>query len=194
MRVWPDSGFSLMRLYVEEKKFGHPHASMLRRFQHHIMSNARGETLSIGIVSDWLRSVVRAESLKLAICRAQLVTRFLDWLVEQGALGINPFRELRQKYCCRESTAAVVRALVSEDPVEALSALRGLPAYGSHLDPRFGTTWNECASSDAVIKRTGFSASTASYNGVKALPTVPFTAWFRNTLNRPEPQQVTLNG
>ena len=133
MRVWPDSGFSLMRLYVEEKKFGHPHASMLRRFQHHIMSNARGETLSIGIVSDWLRSVVRAESLKLAICRAQLVTRFLDWLVEQGALGINPFRELRQKYCCRESTAAVVRALVSEDPVEALSALRGLPAYGSHL-------------------------------------------------------------
>ena len=74
MRVWPDSGFSLMRLYVEEKKFGHPHASMLRRFQHHIMSNARGETLSIEIVSDWLRSVVRAESLKLAVRRAQLVT------------------------------------------------------------------------------------------------------------------------
>jgi site-specific recombinase XerD len=124
-----------MRVYAQEHEFGRPHVSVLRRFQRHIMSRAHGQTLSVELISDWLGSVVRAESLKLAVRRAQLVTRFLDWLVEQRALESNPFRELRQKYCRRQSTAAVVRALVSENPRVALAVLGTLPAYGSHLGP-----------------------------------------------------------
>ena len=135
MRAWPDSSFSLMRLYVEEHEFGRSHASVLRRFQLYFMSKAPGRALSVEAISDWLRRIVWAASLKQAVRRAQLVTRFLDWLVEQRALDSNPFRELRQKYCSRESTAAVVRALVSENPQTALAALRTPPAYGSHLGP-----------------------------------------------------------
>ena len=133
MRTWPDSSFSLMRLYAEEHKFGRPHASVLRRFQHYIMSKTPSRSLPVEGISAWLRQIVRAASLKQAVRRAQLVTRFLDWLVEQRALQSNPLRELRQKYCSRESTAAVVRALVSENPEIALAALRTPPAYGSHL-------------------------------------------------------------
>jgi len=135
MRTWPDSSFSLMRLYVEEHEFGRPHVSVLRRFQLYVMSKALGRALSVEAISDWIRQIVRATSLKQAVRRAQLVTRFLDWLVEQRALQSNPLRELRQKYCSRESTAAVVRALVSETPQSALAALRTPPAYGSHLGP-----------------------------------------------------------
>jgi integrase/recombinase XerD len=61
-----------------------------------------------------------------------LVSRFLDWLVAQAALARNPIVELRHQYNCR-STAAVVRALLSPKPNEALEALRPLPRYGSHL-------------------------------------------------------------
>lgn len=135
MRLWPDNNFSLMCLYVEQHALGRPHTSVLRRFQLYLMSKAPGRSLSVEAISDWLQHVVQAESVKLAIRRAQLVSRFLDWLVGRGALESNPVRELRQKYCCRESTAAVVRALVSENPQTALNALRGLPAYGSHLGP-----------------------------------------------------------
>lgn len=135
MRTWPDGSFSLMRLYVQKHEFDRPHASVLRRFQLYFMSKAPGRSVSVGAISDWLRQVVLAASLKQAVRRAQLVTRFFDWLVEQRALESNPFRELRQKYCSRESTAAVVRALVSENPQTALAALRTPPAYGSHLGP-----------------------------------------------------------
>jgi hypothetical protein len=107
MRTWPDSSFSLMRLYVEEHEFGRSHASVLRRFQLYFMSKAPSRSLSVETISDWLRQIVRAASLKQAVRRAQLVTRFLDWSVEQRALESNPFRALRQEYCSRESTAAV---------------------------------------------------------------------------------------
>ena len=135
MKTWPDTSFSLMRLYIEEHEFGRSRASVLRRFQLYVMGKMPGQSLSVDAIADWLRQVVRASSLKQAVRRAQLVTRFLDWLVKQRTLESNPFRELRQKYCSRESTAAVVRALVSENPQPALGALRTLPAYGSHLGP-----------------------------------------------------------
>jgi hypothetical protein len=99
MKAWPDTSFSLIRLYVEERKFGRPHASVLRRFQLHIMSKPPEQTFSVEIISDWLRQIVQAKSLTSAVHRAQMVTRFLDWLVEQHALESNPFRELRQEYC-----------------------------------------------------------------------------------------------
>lgn len=59
MKAWPDTSFSLMRLYVEEKQFGRPHASVLRRFQGCIMNKAPGRSFAVEIISDWLRQVVR---------------------------------------------------------------------------------------------------------------------------------------
>ena len=68
----------------------------------------------------------------MAIRRTQLVTGFLDWLVTRGHLSANPIAEVRNK-CRRQSTAAIVRALLDPDPSEALKKLRGLPRFGSHL-------------------------------------------------------------
>lgn len=131
--------------------------------------------------------------LKQAVRRAQLVTRFLDWLVEQRALESNPFREMRQKYCRRESTAAVVRALVSENPQTGLAALRGLPAYGSHLG-RLGATLNECSNLGFATTKEDSCDSIASCKGMKEPLNVPLTGWSRNMLNQPEQHQVTSSG
>ena len=77
-------------------------------------------------------SSVDRYSRSLVVHRAQLVTRFLDWLAEQKVIPVNPFAELRKRYECR-STAGIARALVSADPSKALEALRPPPRYGSHL-------------------------------------------------------------
>jgi integrase len=69
----------------------------------------------------------------MAVRRAQTVDTFLDWLIAGGYLEENPFAELRRRF--RNSTAAIVRALLSPDPSTALSAIRSLPPFGSHLGP-----------------------------------------------------------
>jgi integrase/recombinase XerD len=73
-------------------------------------------------------------ALPLAVHRGQLVNRFLDWLAASGNIAANPIAELRGKYDCR-SSAAVLRALASDQPTKALESLRPLPRYGSHLGP-----------------------------------------------------------
>ena len=82
----------------------------------------------------WLRVQLTDTPIRGVVHRAQLVTRFLDWLTEQKVIPVNPFTELRKRYEC-PSTAGVVRALVSADPSKALEALRPLPRFGSHLGP-----------------------------------------------------------
>ena len=82
----------------------------------------------------WLRAQLTDTPHRWVVHRAQLVTRFLDWLAEQKVIPLNPFAELRKRYECR-STAGIARALVSADPSKALEALRPQPRYGSHLGP-----------------------------------------------------------
>src|SRR5271165_4983898 len=55
---------------------------------------------------------VKRSTLYMAVRRAQIVSGFLDWLVRGGYLAANPFAEIRCM-CRRQSTAAIVRALVS---------------------------------------------------------------------------------
>jgi len=104
----------------------------LRRFH-----KALGEdlhSLSQIVLRRWLRSQSRDVPIHWVVHRAQLVTRFLDWLVGQKIIAVNPFAELREKYECG-STAGIVRALLSAKPAKALEALRPPPRYGSHLGP-----------------------------------------------------------
>jgi integrase/recombinase XerD len=61
-----------------------------------------------------------------------LVNAFLDWLVERRILACNPIAEQRRKHSAR-STTAVLRAMATSRPQEALQALRPMPRYGSHL-------------------------------------------------------------
>ena len=139
MNIWPDTEEKLLRCYVaelhlEDALSRRPYESVLRRFQRCVMAQAPRRPVSRDTVETWLREQIRSSSLKMTIRRAQVVTPFLDWLVSRGHLSVNPIAELRKK-CRRQSTAAIVRALVSPDPSEALKKLRGLPRFGSHLGP-----------------------------------------------------------
>ena len=138
---WPDREQALLRRYVAELDLdregphsGKPYESVLRRFQRFVMERSAQGSLSRKLVEAWLRECVNRSTLDMAVRRAQIVSGFLDWLVRGGYLPANPFAEI-QCLCRRQSTAAIVRALVSPDPDSALECLRGLPRFGSHLGP-----------------------------------------------------------
>jgi len=100
----------------------------LRRFHKALGADLNG--LSQIVLRKWLRSQLRDVPIHWVIHQAQLVTRFLDWLVGQKIIAVNPFAELREKYECG-STAGIVRALLSAKPAKALEALRPPPRYGA---------------------------------------------------------------
>ena len=140
-KAWPDRELALLRRYVAELELdregpraGKPYESVLRRFQMFVMERSAEGSLDRKIVEAWLRECVSRSTLYMAVRRAQIVSGFLDWLVRSGYLAANPFAEIRCVYR-RQSTAAIVRALVSPDPELALEHLRGLPRFGSHLGP-----------------------------------------------------------
>jgi site-specific recombinase XerC len=104
---------------------------VVRRIHEFLGNNGIFSVLDQRQLRKWLRAQLPESPFWLVVHRAQLVTRFLDWLVKQKIVRVNPFAELRQKYECR-STARIVRALVSSKPSAALEALRPPPRYGSH--------------------------------------------------------------
>ena len=55
--------------------------------------------------------------------RARLIDRFLDWMVDRGALANNPFATLRREYGQR-TTKPIVQALLDPGFEVALEALR----------------------------------------------------------------------
>lgn len=137
-KTWPDRELALQR-YVADLDLtgvhaGKPYESVLRRFQRFAMDCAPKRPLDKGTLQAWLRQCMSESTLGMAVRRAQLVTRFLDWLVANSYLPRNPFHDLREP-CRRQSTAAIVRALVSPDPDSELKSLHGLPGFGSHLGP-----------------------------------------------------------
>ena len=138
---WPDPGQALLRRYVAELKLdrerpraGKPYESVLRRFQAFVVDRSAQGSLDRKMIEAWLRECVNQSTLDMAVRRAQIVSGFLDWLVRGRYLAANPISEIRS-VCRRQSTAAIVRALLSPDPDSSLECLRGLPRFGSHLGP-----------------------------------------------------------
>jgi site-specific recombinase XerD len=134
MPAWPDKEEALLSEFLDKVGYA-PHVvwgyrSMLRHFQR--FATRKKQPLAKETVRSWLRAGAAQVGLPYLIERALFVKRFLDWLVERGAVAENPFAELRERYNCR-STSAVVRALLDPKPAEALEALRPQPRYASHL-------------------------------------------------------------
>ena len=135
MGFWPDKDEALLKQFVEQLKlsrYDSAYRSHLRSFQRFLSWQSPSRVLTQATLRDWLRERLKQSPLRLVVHQGQLVNRFFDWLVACGAVASNPLAELRHEYGCR-STAAIVRALVSPQPNEALEALRPLPRYGSHL-------------------------------------------------------------
>jgi integrase/recombinase XerD len=105
---------------------------LLNKFQHFISDKPGTEQVSRDAIRKWLNDRVQVWSLNALADRARIVDRFLDWMVDHGAMAHNPFAELRKEYGQR-TTKPIVRALLSADPERALQSLRPLPPFGSFL-------------------------------------------------------------
>lgn len=137
MRDWPTQDETLIKQFVDQLNlacYSAPYRSLLRQFQRFVVQRSPKPTFSEGVLRAWLRDQLKTAPLPLAVHRGQLVNRFLDWLAVRENIAANPIAELRGKYDCR-SSAAVLRALASDQPTKALESLRPLPRYGSHLGP-----------------------------------------------------------
>jgi site-specific recombinase XerD len=137
MPNWPDQDETLIKQFVDQLNlacYSAPYRSLLRQFQRFVVQRSPKPTFSEAVLRAWLRDQLKAAPLALAVHRGQLVNRFLDWLAARESIAANPIAELRHRYECR-SSAAVLRALTSDQPKKALESVRPLPRYGSHLGP-----------------------------------------------------------
>ena len=140
MPDWPDEDGALIIEFVNQLKLARDggtyqfYRSLLQRFQGFMMRRAPRQSFSEVVIRAWLKQESKTLPLRLVVHYARVVSRFLDWLADRGAIATNPIAELRRKYGCR-STAAILRALTKAQPGEALAALRPPPRYGSHLGP-----------------------------------------------------------
>jgi len=134
---WPIQDETLIKQFVDQLNlacYSAPYRSLLRQFQRFVVQRFPKRTLSEAVLRAWLRDQLKTAPLPLAVHRGQLVNRFLDWLAARESIAANPIAELRRKYECR-SSAAVLRALASDQSIKTLESLRPPPRYGSHLGP-----------------------------------------------------------
>jgi len=131
---WPDDDESLLTRYVEQLGYstGAAYCSWLRPFQRFVSKHSPHDGLTEGVFRAWIRKRAEESSRGFVISQTEFIKRFLDWLVMQNVLSSHPLEQLQRKYECR-STQAIVDALMSSNPNQALEALRPLPRYGSHL-------------------------------------------------------------
>ena len=137
MPNWPDQDETLINQFVKQLNlacYSAPYRSLLRQFQRFVARLSPKRPFSEAVLRAWLKDRLKTAPIPLVVHRGQLLNRFLDWLAARGAMAANPIAELRSKYECR-SSAAVLRALTSAQPSEALESLRPPPRYGSHLGP-----------------------------------------------------------
>ncbi len=138
MTDWPDQDGALAVEFVNQLKLfrlagsHRAYRSLLQRFQSFVTRRAPKRRCTEAVFRAWLKEELKTLPLALAVHYGRVVSRFLDWLVEQGAIAVNPIAELRRRYECR-STAAILRALSNARPKQLLESLRPLPPYGSHM-------------------------------------------------------------
>ena len=111
----------------------------------------RHEVLGQEVLLAWLReSAIRRASSTL-LHRTRIIDRFLEHLLETGAIGHNPVEALR-KTCHIKRCMPVWRALASSDPEQALAELHQPRPFGSVLG-------NIMAEHVALMRRRGYNTS-----------------------------------
>ena len=101
MPAWPDEDELLLTEFVEQLQLrsnGAPYRSLLRAFQRFVSQQAPGRKLTRTTIAAWLHEQLKDLPPRLAVHYGHLITRFLDWLVERGAIASNPIAELCRKY------------------------------------------------------------------------------------------------
>lgn len=138
MKTWPDTDGSIIEHYLSQMRLRSRtspiyYRQALRSFQELVSRHQRlPSQVSRDDLEAWLheRAVHWPESTLLH--RASIVNRFLDFLVKEELIASNPVADLRTAYCVK-SSQAILRALRTPDPDQALEALRQSPPFGSVL-------------------------------------------------------------
>lgn len=138
MSTWPDTDGKIIERYLAQLRLRYPispiyYRQTLRSFQE-VASRQNPQSIWITreTLETWLSERAQVWARSTLLHRARIINRFLDYLVQEGFIASNPIDELRDEYHAR-SDKAVLRALLSSDPDQALEALRRFPAFGSVL-------------------------------------------------------------
>ena len=120
MSTWPDTDYAAIDRHIRSLTLRHPKSRRIYRselitFQRFIVQHADAGALTQASLITWVQARARQIPLPLVIDRAGKVNRFLESLVRNRSLGVNPFTALRDRYGERR-LAPIVRALAGTDP------------------------------------------------------------------------------
>jgi integrase len=138
MKTWPDTNGSAIVGYLRQLRLRSPispiyYRQTLRSFQEVVARRQFSSSpVSRDVLEAWLRERAVHSPVSTVLHRARIVNRFLDFLVQEGLVASNPVADLRAEYCVK-SSKAILRALLTPDPGQALEALRQFPPFGSAL-------------------------------------------------------------
>jgi len=138
MNTWPDSDYAVIVRYIRALPLRRAttrriYRNELMSFQRFIMCNGTG-TVTEDSVTAWVQDRSHELVPVVAIDHARWVHHFLENLVQQGYLQVNPIAAIQVRYGISR-LASIVRALANPDPHRALEMLRPLPRWGSGLGP-----------------------------------------------------------
>jgi len=138
MNTWPDTDYAAIERYTRTLPLRHAKTRRIYRnelmsFQRFIMCNGNG-AVTEGSVTEWVQDRAHKLAPIVAIDHARWVHHFLENLVQQGYLNVNPIAAIQDRYSIRR-LAPIIRALTDVDRRRALEALRPLPRWGSTHGP-----------------------------------------------------------
>jgi len=126
------------QIYVQQLRLAsstsNAYLSILNGFQRFLAEQIEINSVSLAVVLQWLNDRTQVWAFDTLVGCARLIDRYLDWMVNKGALANNPLADLRRQYRQR-TTKPVVQALLNPKCEAALEALRPAPIFGSWLGP-----------------------------------------------------------
>jgi hypothetical protein len=131
MRTWPhDDGDAIERhiqqLRPRNRSTVRVYRCILVGFQQFVKQWDDFATFSQATIEAWLHNRAKFWPMHLALHRARIADRFLDFLASEGSIPANPLEQLRVHYGQRAG-ALIIRALLAADSKQALEAQRSEP-------------------------------------------------------------------
>jgi integrase len=134
MTTWPDPDRLLIARYLVDLGLHSPNSRAYYKQVLHIFQDVaeRHADLDQDVLVAWLRALSDRWAATTLLHRTRVLDRFLDHLLETGAIDRNPVAYLRET-CNIKQCKPVWRALASRDPAQALAKLRQPKPFGSAL-------------------------------------------------------------
>lgn len=136
MNAWPHVNGDAIGRYLRQLRLRTSHTARVYRgilagFQRLVEQRGEG-TVDLTVIVAWLRDRAGHCNEDLVAHQSRVLDRFLDFLVNDGLIAVNPLADLRAQYGLR-GTPPIARALLGADAHKALEAARCLPPFASFL-------------------------------------------------------------